>query len=77
MQAETALITGIAPQDDSCTAEVSLEKGYTVRGIFRRTDAFTTGRIDHLYQHARDPEAELSLAAAAPAPAQDLGPHGR
>lgn len=44
-----ALITGITGQDGSYLAELLLEKGYEVHGIIRRTSAFNTSRIDHLY----------------------------
>ncbi|MFD8004212.1 GDP-mannose 4,6-dehydratase [Streptomyces mirabilis] len=77
MPAKTALITGITRQDDSCIAELLLEKGYTVHGTVRRADTFTTGRIGHLYRHPRDPEPRLSVAATAPAPTQVLAAHGR
>ncbi len=45
-----ALITGITGQDGSYLAELLLSKGYEVHGIIRRSSAFNTGRIDHLYQ---------------------------
>ena len=44
-----ALITGITGQDGSYLADLLLEKGYEVRGIFRRASTFNTSRIDHLY----------------------------
>lgn len=43
-----ALITGITGQDGSYLAELLLEKGYEVHGIYRRASAFNTRRIDHL-----------------------------
>lgn len=48
-----ALITGITGQDGSYLTELLLAKGYEVHGLVRRTSAFNTGRIDHLYE---DPE---------------------
>jgi GDPmannose 4,6-dehydratase len=56
-----ALITGITGQDGSYLAELLLEKGYEVHGIVRRSSAFNTGRIDHLYQDSHDPSARLFL----------------
>lgn len=47
-----ALITGITGQDGSYLSELLLSKGYIVHGIIRRSSAFNTARIDHLY---RDP----------------------
>ncbi|MFH0854058.1 MAG: GDP-mannose 4,6-dehydratase [bacterium] len=44
-----ALITGITGQDGSYLAEFLLEKGYEVHGIIRRSSAFNTSRINHLY----------------------------
>ena len=46
-----ALITGITGQDGSYLAELLLSKQYEVHGIMRRTSAFSTGRIEHLYPH--------------------------
>lgn len=47
-----ALITGITGQDGSYLSELLLAKGYVVHGLIRRSSAFNTGRIEHLY---RDP----------------------
>lgn len=47
-----ALITGITGQDGSYLAELLLSKGYIVHGVIRRSSAFNTARIEHLY---RDP----------------------
>ena len=58
-----ALITGITGQDGSYLAELLLEKGYEVHGIFRRCSTFNTDRIDHLYVDAHDPSARLFLHA--------------
>ncbi len=46
-----ALITGVTGQDGSYLAELLLEKGYMVHGIYRRASAFNTKRIDHLLHH--------------------------
>lgn len=56
-----ALITGITGQDGSYLAELLLGKGYEVHGLIRRASSFNTGRIDHLYQDAREPGARLLL----------------
>ncbi len=56
-----ALITGITGQDGSYLAQLLLGKGYEVHGLIRRASSFNTGRIDHLYQDARDPDARLFL----------------
>ncbi|MFM9000414.1 MAG: GDP-mannose 4,6-dehydratase [Opitutia bacterium] len=44
-----ALITGITGQDGSYLAEQLLADGYEVHGVIRRSSAFNTGRIEHLY----------------------------
>ncbi len=44
----TALITGITGQDGSYLAELLLDKGYHVWGMFRRASSSNTSRIDHL-----------------------------
>ena len=44
-----ALITGITGQDGSYLAEFLLGKGYEVHGLVRRSSAFGTGRIEHIY----------------------------
>ena len=46
---KVALITGITGQDGSYLAELLLEKGYEVHGIFRRASLINTHRIDHIY----------------------------
>ena len=56
-----ALITGITGQDGSYLAQFLLAKNYQVHGILRRASTFNTGRIDHLYKDAHDPEARLFL----------------
>ncbi len=44
-----ALITGITGQDGSFLAELLLKKGYQIHGIIRKSSAFNTERIEHLY----------------------------
>lgn len=56
-----ALITGITGQDGSYLAELLLDKGYEVHGIYRRSSSFNTGRIDHIYVDAHEPGARLFL----------------
>jgi GDPmannose 4,6-dehydratase len=46
---KTALITGITGQDGSYLAEFLVQKGYEVHGIIRRSSAFNTQRIDHIF----------------------------
>jgi GDPmannose 4,6-dehydratase len=52
-----ALLTGITGQDGAYLAELLLNKGYTVHGMYRRSSLSNTGRIDHLLQ---DPHQENS-----------------
>ena len=56
-----ALITGITGQDGAYLSELLLGKNYEVHGIVRRASTFNTGRIDHLYKDAHDPDARLFL----------------
>jgi GDPmannose 4,6-dehydratase len=56
-----AFITGITGQDGSYLAELLLGKGYEVHGLVRRSSAFNTSRIDHVYQDGHDPDARLRL----------------
>jgi GDPmannose 4,6-dehydratase len=56
-----AFITGITGQDGSYLAELLLGKGYEVHGLIRRASTFNTGRIDHLYVDAHDPNAKMFL----------------
>ena len=49
MSKKVALITGITGQDGSYLTELLLSKGYEVHGLKRRSSAFNTHRIDHLY----------------------------
>lgn len=65
---KTALITGITGQDGSYLAELLLEKGYAVYGIWRRKSTVDYGNIAHLrdkvkliYADMTDP---VSLIAA-------------
>ena len=44
----TALITGITGQDGSYLAELLLEKGYSVRGMVRRSSSEKMERIEHI-----------------------------
>lgn len=46
--AGTALITGITGQDGSYLAELLLEKGYRVHGMYRRSSTETFERLAHL-----------------------------
>lgn len=59
--AKKALITGITGQDGSYLAELLLSKGYEVHGIRRRSSAFNTQRIDHIYVDPHTPNAKLFL----------------
>jgi GDPmannose 4,6-dehydratase len=45
-----APIAGITGQDGSYLAEFLLAQGYEVHGLIRRASAFSTDRIDHIYQ---------------------------
>lgn len=56
-----ALITGITGQDGSYLAELLLAKGYEVHGIVRRSSAFGTGRIEHIYLEEHLPSHGLQL----------------
>ena len=56
-----ALITGITGQDGSYLTEFLLEKGYEVHGLVRRSSAFGTGRIEHLYLDEHLPAHGLQL----------------
>lgn len=55
------MITGITGQDGSYLAELLLEKGYEVHGLIRRSSAFNTGRIEHLFQDPHDSPRRLIL----------------
>jgi GDPmannose 4,6-dehydratase len=56
-----ALITGITGQDGSYLAELLLAKGYEVHGLVRRSSAFGTGRIEHIYLDEHLPSHGLQL----------------
>ena len=56
-----ALITGITGQDGSYLAELLLQKGYEVHGLVRRSSAFGTGRIEHIYLDEHLPDHGLTL----------------
>src|ERR671938_1858494 len=43
---KSALITGITGQDGSYLAELLLDKGYDVHGMFRRSSSDNFGRLD-------------------------------
>ena len=43
-----ALITGITGQDGSYLAELLLEKGYEVYGIWRRKSVVDYGNVEHI-----------------------------
>lgn len=49
--ARTALITGITGQDGSYLAELLLQKGYQVHGMFRRSSNECFVRLKHLCDH--------------------------
>ena len=56
-----ALITGITGQDGSYLAEFLLAKGYEVHGLVRRSSAFGTARIEHIYLDDHLPSQGLQL----------------
>jgi GDPmannose 4,6-dehydratase len=56
-----ALITGITGQDGSYLAELLVSKHYEVHGLIRRSSAFNTGRIDHIYTDPHVPGTRLFL----------------
>jgi GDPmannose 4,6-dehydratase len=56
-----ALITGITGQDGSYLAELLVSKGYEVHGLVRRSSAFGTGRIEHIYLDEHLPAHGLQL----------------
>ncbi|MCI0480076.1 MAG: GDP-mannose 4,6-dehydratase, partial [Candidatus Dadabacteria bacterium] len=47
--------------DGSYLAELLLSKGYEVHGLIRRSSAFNTGRIDHIYRDPHLPGTRLFL----------------
>ena len=58
---KTALITGITGQDGSYLAELLLEKGYEVYGLFRRGSTNTAERIEHLLKEREAKDDGLHL----------------
>ena len=58
---KTALITGITGQDGSYLAELLLDKGYVVYGVFRRGSTNTVGRIGHLLEKWAGEDGRLRL----------------
>ena len=58
---KTALITGITGQDGSYLAELLLEKGYEVYGLFRRGSTNTAQRIAHLLEERAAEDRKLHL----------------
>jgi len=58
---KVALITGITGQDGAYLAELLLAKGYVVHGVKRRSSSFNTGRIEHLFSDAHNPDGRLFL----------------
>lgn len=59
-----ALITGITGQDGSYLAELLLRKGYEVWGTLRRSSAFNTERIDHIFDELHLEYADLTDASS-------------
>lgn len=68
-----ALITGVTGQDGSYLAEFLLGKGYEVHGIIRRSSAFNTSRIDHLYHDSHEGPTSFHLHYGDLADAGNLG----
>ncbi len=58
---KTAFITGITGQDGSHLADLLIAKGYEVHGVIRRSSAFNTGRIMHIYQDVHQEDVRLHL----------------
>jgi len=58
---QKALITGITGQDGSYLAELLVAKGYQVHGLVRRSSAFGTSRIEHIYLDDHLPHESLQL----------------
>ena len=61
MNNKVALITGVTGQDGSYLAELLLAKGYEVHGLKRRSSAFNTQRIDHIYVDSHHGPAKFKL----------------
>ncbi|MFZ2497937.1 GDP-mannose 4,6-dehydratase [Methanosarcina sp.] len=58
---KVALLTGVTGQDGAYLAELLLNKGYTVHGMYRRSSLSNTGRIDHLLQDPHQKESKFFL----------------
>lgn len=58
---KVALVTGITGQDGSYLAEFLLAQGYFVHGIKRRSSAFNTERIDHIYEEPHEDNPRFFL----------------
>jgi GDPmannose 4,6-dehydratase len=54
-----ALITGITGQDGSYLAELLLNKGYEVHGLYRRSSSFNTARLAAIWQDPHEPNPRL------------------
>jgi GDPmannose 4,6-dehydratase len=61
MTHKKALITGITGQDGAYLAELLLNKGYQVHGIYRKSSSINTKRIDHLYEEPNKINRKLIL----------------
>jgi GDPmannose 4,6-dehydratase len=58
---KVALLTGVTGQDGAYLAELLLNKGYTVHGMYRRSSLSNTGRIDHLLQDPHQKDSKFFL----------------
>jgi GDPmannose 4,6-dehydratase len=61
---KTALITGITGQDGSYLAELLLQKGYKVHGIYRRLSTPNFGRIEHILDKITLIESDMTDTAS-------------
>jgi len=61
---KTALITGITGQDGSYLAELLLEKGYSVRGMVRRSSSEKMERIEHILDRVTIVHGDLTDLAS-------------
>ena len=50
-----------AQYPESYLAELILEKGYEVHGIFRRASVFNTERIDHIFDKIQTYHSDLTI----------------
>lgn len=55
-----ALILGITGQDGSYLADILLERGYEVHGMYRRTSTDNTGRISHILDKIKLHQGDLA-----------------